>query len=152
MASNYWYVVELQSLHLLDKLLLSLCCAKLCCPMLCFVDTVVWCSVLSCCAMLLLCCCYAVLYCAILWNAGCALLSLLCCHWFSCSFPHSIIHHSSLRRLSHYATLCYITIIGMAYDLTIVMVFPGPQEKEFGYHPAFKRPQDTFSAIPFRPK
>mmetsp|Transcript_2886 Transcript_2886/g.5211 ORF Transcript_2886/g.5211 Transcript_2886/m.5211 type:complete len:139 (-) Transcript_2886:226-642(-) len=25
-------------------------------------------------------------------------------------------------------------------------------EKEFGYHPAFKRPQDTFSAIPFRPK
>lgn len=24
-------------------------------------------------------------------------------------------------------------------------------EKEFGYHPAFKRPQDTFSAIPFRP-
>lgn len=25
-------------------------------------------------------------------------------------------------------------------------------ENEFGYHPAFKRPQDTFSAIPFRPK
>lgn len=25
-------------------------------------------------------------------------------------------------------------------------------EKEFGYHPAFKRPQDTFSAVPFRPK
>ena len=25
-------------------------------------------------------------------------------------------------------------------------------KKEFGYHPAFKRPQDTFSAVPFRPK
>eukprot|EP00607_Mallomonas_marina_P002813 CAMPEP_0182428908 /NCGR_PEP_ID=MMETSP1167-20130531/24502_1 /TAXON_ID=2988 /ORGANISM="Mallomonas Sp, Strain CCMP3275" /LENGTH=125 /DNA_ID=CAMNT_0024612117 /DNA_START=171 /DNA_END=548 /DNA_ORIENTATION=+ len=25
-------------------------------------------------------------------------------------------------------------------------------EREFGYHPAFKRPQDTFSATPFRPK
>lgn len=24
-------------------------------------------------------------------------------------------------------------------------------EKEFGYHPAFKRPQDTFTATPFRP-
>lgn len=24
-------------------------------------------------------------------------------------------------------------------------------EKEFGYHPAFKRPQDTFTAVPFRP-
>mmetsp|Transcript_2472 Transcript_2472/g.2433 ORF Transcript_2472/g.2433 Transcript_2472/m.2433 type:complete len:146 (+) Transcript_2472:91-528(+) len=25
-------------------------------------------------------------------------------------------------------------------------------ERDFGYHPAFKRPQDTFTAIPFRPK
>lgn len=25
-------------------------------------------------------------------------------------------------------------------------------EKEFGYHPAFKRPQDTFTAVAFRPK
>jgi hypothetical protein len=25
-------------------------------------------------------------------------------------------------------------------------------KKEFDYHPAFKRPQDTFSAIPFIPK
>jgi hypothetical protein len=25
-------------------------------------------------------------------------------------------------------------------------------EKEFGYHPAFKRPGDTFTAIPFKPK
>lgn len=25
-------------------------------------------------------------------------------------------------------------------------------KKEFGYHPAFRRPQDTFSAIPFIPK
>eukprot|EP00602_Paraphysomonas_sp_CaronLab_P007813 CAMPEP_0185031050 /NCGR_PEP_ID=MMETSP1103-20130426/18289_1 /TAXON_ID=36769 /ORGANISM="Paraphysomonas bandaiensis, Strain Caron Lab Isolate" /LENGTH=137 /DNA_ID=CAMNT_0027566411 /DNA_START=132 /DNA_END=545 /DNA_ORIENTATION=- len=25
-------------------------------------------------------------------------------------------------------------------------------EKDFGYHPSFKRPQDTFTAIPFRPK
>jgi predicted nucleic acid-binding Zn-ribbon protein len=24
-------------------------------------------------------------------------------------------------------------------------------EKEFGYHPAFKRPQDKFTAVPFRP-
>lgn len=24
-------------------------------------------------------------------------------------------------------------------------------ENEFGYHPAFKRPQDTFTAVPFRP-
>ena len=24
-------------------------------------------------------------------------------------------------------------------------------QNEFGYHPAFKRPQDTFTAIPFRP-
>ncbi len=24
-------------------------------------------------------------------------------------------------------------------------------EKEFGYHPAFKRPQDTFTATAFRP-
>lgn len=25
-------------------------------------------------------------------------------------------------------------------------------EKEFGYHPAFKRPGDSFTGIPFRPK
>lgn len=25
-------------------------------------------------------------------------------------------------------------------------------KKEFGYHPAYKRPQDTFSAVPFRPR
>lgn len=25
-------------------------------------------------------------------------------------------------------------------------------QREFGYHPAFKRPQDTFSATPFVPK
>ena len=24
-------------------------------------------------------------------------------------------------------------------------------QNEFGYHPAFKRPQDTFTAVPFRP-
>jgi hypothetical protein len=24
-------------------------------------------------------------------------------------------------------------------------------EKEFGYHPSFKHPGDTFTAIPFRP-
>lgn len=24
-------------------------------------------------------------------------------------------------------------------------------ENEFGYHPTFKRPQDTFTAVPFRP-
>ena len=26
------------------------------------------------------------------------------------------------------------------------------QEREFGYHPAFKRPEDTFTASAFRPK
>jgi hypothetical protein len=25
-------------------------------------------------------------------------------------------------------------------------------QKEFNYHPAFKRPGDTFSALPFKPK
>ncbi len=28
----------------------------------------------------------------------------------------------------------------------------GLLEKEFGYHPAFKRPMDTFTATSFRPK
>ena len=43
--------------------------------------------------------------------------------------------------------------IGVIYDKAKVGHAKGIVllEKEFGYHPAFKHPGDTFTAIPFRP-
>ena len=44
--------------------------------------------------------------------------------------------------------------IGSIYDVAKRKHYKGIQvlRKEFNYHPAFKRPGDTFTAIPFKPK